>query len=544
MYNLLRSQGYDMAYALAEFVDNAIQAFQIHCPKRYKSGPPLVVKLRFFSMEYSDPSLRNSIIIEDNGSGIDRQRLQDAFKPAKPVPVKGLSEFGIGMKAAAVWFTDTWSVTTTPIGDSKQYEFVFDLPALIKTGKDVVDVQEGPSRGKPAGTEIVLSNLRRAINSVRFDQIKIDLQELYQKFTAGAGATVNLDLEYDGTPYKANFVEPTDRETLRAPKFTTFGKTTYAVGPAKDWLVPISLVFRGVPVQGEVRLLRTGSYKVNPGIVLFRHNRVIEGISRIPFIPVKLLSTSNKYGRQRVYGELHLDDLPVSYTKDKFEMDEDEFVIALQAAPGMTDLLKQASEYRQDQGKIVKVKSEKDLIKKVGKAKAARATTKAQSAKQGKAGKSSNRSTAGATAKPVVPPLVKVLTAIKGNTQSLLLQTLIEETINQYQAHRSIGAALCLRVVVEVGTLYKVERAFPGQYSKVASLGIRSLLNYMKNHPKDFFTVADHRVEKCVMGNAAGGDQIEIIVLNNVAHGHYHPDLADLDRCATNLQALIEWAYS
>ena len=186
MYNLLRSQGYDMAYALAEFIDNAIQAFQIHCPKRYKFGPPLEVKIKFYSAEYSEPSLRNSIVIQDNGSGIDRPRLQDAFKPAKPVPVKGLSEFGIGMKAAAVWFTDTWSVTTRPIGDSKEYEFNFDLPKLINQGRDVVDVQENAGKGKTAGTEITLSNVRRPLNKVRFEQIRIDLQELYQKFTGGA----------------------------------------------------------------------------------------------------------------------------------------------------------------------------------------------------------------------------------------------------------------------------------------------------------------------------------------------------------------------
>lgn len=544
MYNLLRSQGYDVAYALAEFVDNAIQAFQIHCPKRYKSGPPLVVKLRFFSLEYSEPSLRNSIIIEDNGSGIDQKRLRDAFKPAKPVSIKGgLGEFGIGMKAAAVWFTDTWSLTTRPIGDTRQYEFNFDLPDLLKEGKDVVNVQEGLARGKPSGTEIVLSNLRRPVNKARFEQIRGDLQELYQKFTGGASATVDLEVEFDGTPSKANFVEPPDRETLRAPKFTTIGKITYSVGPAKDWLVPVSFVFRGAPIQGEVRLLRTGSYKGNPGIVLFRHNRVISGTSRLPFIPVKLVSTSNKYGRQRVHGELHLDDLPVSYTKDKFEIDEDEFVVALQNVPGMADLLKQASEFRQKDKNVERVKSEKALIARVGKAKAARAT-KSRRDSDSKP-KSGNGSTASAVSapKPSEPPVVQVLNSLRAGTNSLLLKTLIEETISQYQAHRSIGAALCLRVVVEVGVLYKIERAYPAEYPKIAKLGIKGLLDHMSRHTAVFFGKADHRVQKCVISNSSG-DQNEIILLNNVAHGHYHPDLKDFDRCVTNLQEMMEWAYS
>ena len=304
------------------------------------------------------------------------------------------------------------------------------------------------------------------------------------------------------------------------------------------------MVFRGVAVQGEMRLLKTGSYKANPGIVLFRHNRVIEGTSRAPFIPVKLLSTSNKYGRQRVYGELHLDDLPVSYTKDKFEMDEDEFVIALQALPGIPELLKQASEFRQDQSKIVKVKSEKALIAKVGKARAAKASAKSASAgsEKQKAGKRTASQSA-TTSKSVVPPVVQVLNSCKSGTASLLLQTLIEETISQYQSHRSVGAALCLRIVIEVGMLYKIERSFPSQYPKISHLGIKALLTHMKNHPKDFFTSADYRVEKCIGGNATGS-QNEIVLLNNVAHGHYHPDLNDIDRCVINMQAAMEWAYS
>src|SRR5262245_37931263 len=112
MYHLLRSQGYDPAYAIAEFVDNAVQAHLSHATS---GAEPVKVDLRFYSTDYRDPAKRNSIVIEDDGPGIPRDRLGDAMKPAKPSAEKGLSEFGIGMKAAAVWFSDTWTLATTPV---------------------------------------------------------------------------------------------------------------------------------------------------------------------------------------------------------------------------------------------------------------------------------------------------------------------------------------------------------------------------------------------------------------------------------------------
>ena len=62
MYGLLRSQGYDPAHALAEFIDNAIQAYLSQCDERLKRGKPLSVTLRMYAADYpGDAALRNSI---------------------------------------------------------------------------------------------------------------------------------------------------------------------------------------------------------------------------------------------------------------------------------------------------------------------------------------------------------------------------------------------------------------------------------------------------------------------------------------------------
>ena len=537
MYNLLRSQGYDPAYALAEFVDNALHAFQEHCPHRYKKGPALAIRIRVYSPAYKDDALKNSIIIDDNSSGITRERLIDAFKPAKATARKGLSEFGIGMKAAAVWFTETWSLITRPVGENTKYEFSFNLGELIKKGRDVVEVREANAGDFPEGTRIILAAVRRTITAERFKDICDELTEIYQKFTEGASAILDLQAEYDGTPVDLKF-KPPIRDTLRAAEFRSANGKLYAVGKEKDWLVPVSFVFAGAEVSGQVRLLSKGSYTNNPGLVLFRHDRVIEGTSRKPNIPVRLLSTSNKYGRQRVYGELYMDGLPVSYTKDKFEIDEDQFIGALMNVPQMADLLRQATEYRKAD-RVIRVPTEKAFEKLVGK-KASRATraAKGSAAKPAKA-----KSSAPAVKLPPPPPYVAVLGGITGRSSSLVLNSIVEETMRQFELHRPMAAALCLRIVIEVGVLHKINRDFAAQYPKVAEKGIAALLRYMNSNRADFFDLKrDHLVIKCIE-SAVTGTQAESIFLNNIAHGHWHPDIDEMNRLVSNLQQVLNWAY-
>jgi hypothetical protein len=151
MYNLLRSQGYDPAYALAEFVDNALQAHMQARPKSSRAKwAPLKVDIRFYTPAYTgDDKLRQSIVVEDNGPGIQKDALNNAMKPARPSATAGLSEFGIGMKASAVWFSDTWSLKTSPVGDVTEYSLDFQLQ-----GKRSLSGVLPPGHGCPNNADI------------------------------------------------------------------------------------------------------------------------------------------------------------------------------------------------------------------------------------------------------------------------------------------------------------------------------------------------------------------------------------------------------
>ncbi|GHA70379.1 hypothetical protein GCM10009007_08890 [Formosimonas limnophila] len=527
MYNLLKSQGYDPAYAIAEFIDNALQAHLMSGSDREQ----LNIDLHFYSSDFKQASLKNSLLIKDNGPGIAKDKLVDAMKPAKPPSEKGLSEFGIGMKAAAVWFCDTWQLLTEPKNQMVKFDMKFDLLSLINMHKEVVEVQEKQGDGEN-GTTIVLSELRKPIDQLKFKGICQDLRELYQKFTMGSDPELVLTAHFNGTPTSLKF--DTERIILEAKTYKEFGKVVYAFGESKKWYVPIDMVFQGIQISGYLSLLETGSYVANPGIIMFRYGRVIQGLNARPYLPSKLFQTSNKYARQRVYGELYADGLPVTYTKDKFEIDDDLFAEQLRAVPGVIDLLKQAQEYRLKE--VREVVSEADIP---GAKPSPKPGPKPEPNPNPKP-----TPTPKPTPKPKEPPLLALLRKLRGSTTNLALSSIIDETIWQFQFKRELGTALCFRTVLELGCLDKIRRDFHAEYPKVSEKGIKSLLNYMYSHSNDFFDAKkDHVIVKCVQ-SCANGAQPDVILLNNIAHGHYKTNFAELHKFAINLEALLLWAYS
>ncbi|WP_023269656.1 hypothetical protein [Acinetobacter gyllenbergii] len=153
-------------------------------------------------------------------------------------------------------------------------------------------------------------------------------------------------------------------QVLLCPLYKLVKKQLYAIGTSKEWKANVSFSFQGVPIHGFICLRDPGSYAENPGLVVFRHGRVVQGLTSKKFMPLKLYKSHNKHEAQRVYGELIADDLPVTYTKDKFEIDEEAFGYELFKLQGVQELLKQSSTYRIDKGDVIHVANEHDITKK------------------------------------------------------------------------------------------------------------------------------------------------------------------------------------
>lgn len=129
MLRLLKNQNYKPWYALAEFIDNALDSY-LKNKQRLRETEGESYKLKVI-IELN--SRDNKITIKDNAAGIDSNNYIRAFKAAgTPSDNTGLSEFGIGMKQAAFWFCPLWKVTTSALGEDVERIVDFNLDQIIK----------------------------------------------------------------------------------------------------------------------------------------------------------------------------------------------------------------------------------------------------------------------------------------------------------------------------------------------------------------------------------------------------------------------------
>ncbi len=102
----------------------------------------------------------------------------------------------------------------------------------------------------------------------------------------------------------------------------------------------------------------------------------------------ELFKSSNKYASQRVYGNLFVDGLPVTYTKDGFDFEDSAFCAQLRMLPQLIDLFAQAEAYRSEKEVTRHFKSEKDYLASLAPKKpAAKTTSKSAAASKGDADK-------------------------------------------------------------------------------------------------------------------------------------------------------------
>jgi len=122
--SVLKFLEYETWFALAEFVDNAIASYQLY-EKDLK-----VIHGKDFQLEVKIEinDAENKITIRDNAAGIHEEDYDRAFMAAEAPPdTTGLSEFGMGMKSAACWFSDEWTVRTKALGETMEKTVHFNM---------------------------------------------------------------------------------------------------------------------------------------------------------------------------------------------------------------------------------------------------------------------------------------------------------------------------------------------------------------------------------------------------------------------------------
>ncbi len=304
--SVLPHLNYKAWYALAEFVDNAIQSSldrQRDLKATDGADYRLHVDIRFELQE-------NCITIRDNAAGIAASDYQRAFRPAEiPPDALGLSEFGMGMKSAACWFAPNWTVRTTALGENIERTVIFDIDKIVENSTEELHVISTQVSADKHYTEIRLDNIRHFPRGRTVQKIKDHLCSIYRIFIRDGSMLLTVDDE--PLAYK-------DPDILVAPSYRD------PDGPAIAWKKDIAIELGdGRGATGFVAVREPGSTRL-AGLALFRRKRLIMGSFDETYRPEDIFGRPNSFASQRIFGEIHLKGFHVSHTKDGIKWEEAE----------------------------------------------------------------------------------------------------------------------------------------------------------------------------------------------------------------------------
>ena len=335
-----------VSHAIAEFVDNALQSYRDCKEMLLANNPDFKFRITIDFEWNSDDNRAKVITISDNAGGLNFRSFQKAFMTAEtPEDNKGLNEFGMGMKTAAGWLGNTWSVRTTAIDEPVERFYEFNLQYVLDNDVKELPYEEIQYPNKEHYTIVTIkSPTKNSPSSRSLDKIKAELASIYRQSLRAN----EMDLFVDGEPLSFD-----EYPILEAP----FAKTPN--GDRIYWKKEIDFKFGKYRAKGFIAILKDINNTQN-GLVLLRRGRVIVGAETDGrYFPKSLFGAQGNFRFKRLFGELELDGFEVSFNKNDIQ-DKENLEALMEALKGVIhtrefDLYTQAEDYRVDENrKIVK----------------------------------------------------------------------------------------------------------------------------------------------------------------------------------------------
>lgn len=335
-----------VSHAIAEFIDNALQSYR-NCKEKLLANDPNYKFRITIEFEWDTEDNRaKTITISDNAGGLNLHSFQKAFMTAEtPEDNKGLNEFGMGMKTAAGWLGDIWSVKTTAIDEAVERFYEFDLQYVINN--DVKELPYGETQGSANEHYTIVtikSPTKNSPASRSIERIKAELASIYRQSLRAK----EMDLYVAGKALSFEEYPVLDAPFARTPN----GDKIY-------WRKDIDFNFGKFKAKGFIAILRDINNTQN-GLVLLRRGRVIVGADTDGrYFPKSIFGPQGNFRYKRLFGELELDGFDVSFNKNDIQ-DKENLEALMEALKGEIhtrefDLYTQAEAYRVDENrKIVK----------------------------------------------------------------------------------------------------------------------------------------------------------------------------------------------
>jgi Histidine kinase-, DNA gyrase B-, and HSP90-like ATPase len=293
--NSYKRLAYTPWHAFAEFVDNSTQSYFNHKAKLDQSFEKTASKLTVI-IDYNKK--KGVIRISDNAMGMSETELESALHVGRPpTNTSGRSKYGMGLKTAASWLGNVWSIKTKRLGDTVEHHVTVEVEAVADGNPTLAHNEKDNRPVDDHYTVIEIRKLNRVFPGRTLGKIKSFLRSMYRedfrnerlRLFWGAEQLIWEDapdrflLDRSRKPYQKNF------------KFSVGGKA----------------------VRGWVGILDRGS-REDAGFSIIHCGRMVRGFpdSWRPELLYGQFQGSNDLVNQRLVGEIHLDAFDVSHTKD------------------------------------------------------------------------------------------------------------------------------------------------------------------------------------------------------------------------------------
>jgi len=297
---------YEPWYAFAEFIDNSTQAYFYNKSVLDDAFEEKSDKLRV-AIIYNKQE--DFITIQDNSIGMNEPELAKALKVGSPPDnPDGRSRYGMGMKTAACWFGNYWTLETKKLNESSSYKVIIDVNQIGNTpGEANLEPIVTPAKPEEHYTILTISNLNRKLVGRTLGKIKEYLSSIY-RFDLMEGIEITWNgskLEWHGFDDELHITA----EGVRYKKYFEFE-------------------INGKSVNGWVGVLGKGmGSRKKAGFSIIQNKRIIQGWPTA-YKPSSIFGEqedgSNDLVNQRLIGELTLDGFSVSHTKDKIVWEDEE----------------------------------------------------------------------------------------------------------------------------------------------------------------------------------------------------------------------------